>query len=204
MTAAVTQHLKTKTNNNITTNNHLISTAQDQDAARYLTSNNRFNLNTETFVANTLKRPTGGQHIEETYVAPPVNTFITKQNAKAGSIGYEEDVAPSLKAGASGTNRAPTINIRTSHTAANGWGIREGETGTLESTGAGAGVRRLTPTECERLQNFPDGWTQLPEQIDGTANPKPDSHRYAQMGNAVTVSVARWIGERIMREVDGE
>ena len=52
-----------------------------------------------------------------------------------------------------------------------------------------SGVRRLTPTECERLQGFPDGWT------DGQA----DSHRYKQMGNAVTVNVAEWIGKRIMR-----
>jgi len=50
-----------------------------------------------------------------------------------------------------------------------------------------SGVRRLTPTECERLQGFPDGWT------DGQA----DSHRYKQMGNAVTVNVAEWIGKRI-------
>lgn len=49
------------------------------------------------------------------------------------------------------------------------------------------GVRRLTPTECERLQGFPDGWT------EGQA----DSHRYKQMGNAVTVNVAEWIGKRI-------
>jgi len=50
-----------------------------------------------------------------------------------------------------------------------------------------SGVRRLTPIECERLQGFPDGWT------DGQA----DSHRYKQMGNAVTVNVAEWIGKRI-------
>lgn len=50
------------------------------------------------------------------------------------------------------------------------------------------GVRRLTPTECERLQGFPDGWT------DGQA----DSNRYKQLGNAVAVPVAEWIGRRIM------
>ena len=48
-------------------------------------------------------------------------------------------------------------------------------------------VRRLTPVECERLQGFPDGWT------DGQA----DSHRYKQMGNAVTVNVIEWIGNRL-------
>lgn len=50
------------------------------------------------------------------------------------------------------------------------------------------GVRRLTPTECERLQGFPDGWTA------GQA----DSNRYKQLGNAVAVPVAEWIGRRIM------
>lgn len=52
------------------------------------------------------------------------------------------------------------------------------------------GPRRLTPLEQERLQGFPDGWT----EIDGTS----DSARRAQLGNAVTVDVAEWIGNRIM------
>lgn len=50
------------------------------------------------------------------------------------------------------------------------------------------GVRRLTPTECERLQGFPDGWT------DGQS----DTQRYKQLGNAVAVPVVEWIGRRIM------
>ena len=53
---------------------------------------------------------------------------------------------------------------------------------------ATAVVRRLTPTECERLQGFPDGWT------EGQA----DSHRYKQMGNAVAVPVVSWIVNRLM------
>lgn len=48
-------------------------------------------------------------------------------------------------------------------------------------------VRRLTPTECERLQGFPDGWT------EGQA----DAHRYKQMGNAVAVPVVSWIIGRV-------
>jgi len=50
-------------------------------------------------------------------------------------------------------------------------------------------VRRLTPTECERLQGFPDGWT----------DEQADSHRYKQMGNAVAVPVAQWIINRIVK-----
>lgn len=52
------------------------------------------------------------------------------------------------------------------------------------------GVRRLTPTECERLQGFPDGWTEG----------QPDSTRYRQLGNAVAVPVARWIGAQIVQQ----
>lgn len=51
------------------------------------------------------------------------------------------------------------------------------------------GVRRLTPTECERLQGFPDDWTA----------DQSDSVRYRQLGNAVTVNVAHWIAQRIVR-----
>jgi site-specific DNA-cytosine methylase len=54
----------------------------------------------------------------------------------------------------------------------------------------GSVVRRLTPTECERLQGFPDGWT------DGQA----DSHRYKQMGNAVAVPVVQWIIDRLANQ----
>jgi len=56
------------------------------------------------------------------------------------------------------------------------------------SSGPGGGVRRLTPTECERLQGFP---------ADFTVG-QSDSARYRQLGNAVPVPVARWIGARIM------
>jgi len=49
-------------------------------------------------------------------------------------------------------------------------------------------VRRLTPTECERLQGFPDGWT------DGQA----DAARYRQLGNAVAVPVVEWITRRLV------
>jgi DNA (cytosine-5)-methyltransferase 1 len=51
-------------------------------------------------------------------------------------------------------------------------------------------VRRLTPMECERLQGFPDGWT------DGQA----DSNRYKQMGNAVAVPVVQWIVNAMVAE----
>ena len=59
-------------------------------------------------------------------------------------------------------------------------------------------IRRLTPLECERLQGFPDNYT----QIEWKGKPKdqcPDSHRYKAIGNSMAVPVMRWIGERIKR-----
>jgi DNA (cytosine-5)-methyltransferase 1 len=53
-------------------------------------------------------------------------------------------------------------------------------------------VRRLTPLECERLQGFPDGWTE--GQTDG--------HRYKQLGNAVAVPVVSWVISRLVKTVE--
>ena len=53
-------------------------------------------------------------------------------------------------------------------------------------------VRRLTPLECERLQGFPDGWTEG----------QSDTHRYKQMGNAVAVPVVEWIVQGICDTFD--
>lgn len=57
-------------------------------------------------------------------------------------------------------------------------------------------VRRLTPTECERLQGFPDDWTMIPWK-GRPAEECPDGPRYKAMGNSMAVPCMRWIGERI-------
>lgn len=54
-------------------------------------------------------------------------------------------------------------------------------------------VRRLTPTECERLQGFPDGFTQAPHR----GKPAADGPRYKALGNSMAVNVMAYIGERI-------
>ena len=61
----------------------------------------------------------------------------------------------------------------------------------------GSAVRRLTPTECERLQGFPDGWTDVAYR----GKPAADGPRYRALGNAFAVPVVRWIARRIVREV---
>jgi len=61
---------------------------------------------------------------------------------------------------------------------------------------SGMSVRRLTPTECERLQGFPDGWTQIPWK-GKPASECPDGPRYKALGNSMAVNCMRWIGTRI-------
>ena len=58
-------------------------------------------------------------------------------------------------------------------------------------------VRRLTPTEAERLMGFPDGHTAIPHK----GKPAADGPRYKALGNSWAVNVAAWVGQRIM-EVD--
>ena len=57
-------------------------------------------------------------------------------------------------------------------------------------------VRRLTPMECERLQGFPDNYTNTPTSSDTT--------RYKALGNSMAVPVMKWIGERINKQERGE
>jgi site-specific DNA-cytosine methylase len=60
-------------------------------------------------------------------------------------------------------------------------------------------VRRLTPIECERLQGFPDNWTeQRHDYKKDRIVEQADSSRYKQMGNAVAVPVVDWIIGRLV------
>jgi DNA (cytosine-5)-methyltransferase 1 len=63
----------------------------------------------------------------------------------------------------------------------------------------GWAVRRLTPRECERLQGFPDGYTDIPWRGKDHA---PDGLRYKALGNSMAVNVMRWIGMRIQHVSD--
>jgi len=83
----------------------------------------------------------------------------------------------------------------------------EGHDASEDGTGHGvplvasSAVRRLTPTECERLQGFPDGWTDVPY---GTRNRTPDGPRYKSLGNSFTVDTIRWIMRRVDASLQGK
>lgn len=60
-------------------------------------------------------------------------------------------------------------------------------------------VRRLTPTECERLQGFPDGWTDIGDWTDskGKVRKQSDSNRYKALGNSIALPFWAWMLNRM-------
>lgn len=168
--------------------------------------------------------------------APPAIAFNPKGGGKQTTLGMSEDVVSTL-----GTSVEPAVafNLRG----------REGgnmpELGTDQASAlrsadggssapmamAGMQVRRLTPTECERLQGFPDGWTLVPglsgwravgddEDIEelrssgltvkvnkktGRARVNdPDGPRYKSLGNSFTTEPVNWIMTRVQASLRGE
>lgn len=65
-------------------------------------------------------------------------------------------------------------------------------------------VRRLTPTECERLQGFPDGWTDIGDYIDSRGKKKhtADTARYRALGNSIALPPWRWVLKRLCNQYD--
>lgn len=122
---------------------------------------------------------------------PPV--VFGWQNSAAQGLSDSEEVSPILDKskvpavahgvdGASGTLRANP-----------GSGFRSDGSAVEAVISVRTAVRRLTPTECERLQGFPDGYTDVPYRGKTAA----DGPRYKALGNSMAVNVMRWIGLRI-------
>lgn len=78
--------------------------------------------------------------------------------------------------------------------------MRGGQGGRMDGVMHNMAVRRLTPMECERLQGFPDSYT----DIKPKGKPTPDGPRYKALGNSMAVPVMKWIGERINQYEKGE
>ena len=67
-------------------------------------------------------------------------------------------------------------------------------------------VRRLTPLECERLQGYPDGWTNIGEWTDskGKLHKDADGPRYKALGNSLALPFWEWMAGRICKQYNGE
>lgn len=142
----------------------------------------------------------GGQaSVAVTY---PINTQIALRHEALGErtglgIGSPDDPGFTLQAG-----HSHAVAVQASQS-----GVRVNDTvGTLDANYGSRrhngvmqhmAVRRLTPTECERLQGFPDGYTMIPWKKK-PAEDCPDGPRYKALGNSMAVPVMRWIGKRIL------
>lgn len=139
--------------------------------------------------------------------AEVIGAFMAGQGAKAGSIAYSETIAPTLRAGESGTNRAPTICVSSARLHAEimtdkaptllaqsiAYMCRDSNQIPLKIDEARPPrkyiLRRLTPLECCRLQGFPDDWT---EGVEGS-----DAAQYKMWGNGMALPCVLYVMQGI-------
>ena len=129
----------------------------------------RIDYETETMVAHALRGEGFDASEDGTGRGTPIVpvAFAHQASGKQTTLGYSDDGACQTI----GANQTPAVVTP--------WA-----------------VRRLTPTECERLQAFPDGFTKIPYR-GKPADKCPDGPRYKALGNSMAVNCMEWIGERI-------
>jgi len=126
-----------------------------------------------------------------------VGTLLARDYKGLGSFDHDKMIIQPIPIHAQATQYKGGGENRNNDGKGNGLGI--GKPGdpmnTLDTSSRHAvfnkmAVRRLTEVECERLQGFPDNYTNISENC-------PSSARYKALGNSMAVPVMRWIGERI-------
>jgi DNA (cytosine-5)-methyltransferase 1 len=136
----------------------------------------RQDYETETMVAHAFRKDAGRDGVAKTPSPDGKGrirvAFDIKGNGpRMRNAASEADVHTPLRARMPGQSEASTTTVISSRMA----------------------IRRLMPVECERLQGFPDGWT----DVEYRGNPAADGPRYKALGNSMAVNVMRWIGRRI-------
>ena len=126
----------------------------------------------ENYVAESLGFNTNARPDEMKFLTEQSNTLTASQNSGVACIGGQHPNA------AIGKEVCPTLT--------NAMGVGGGHIPIIGNMA----VRRLTEVECERLQGFPDNYTNIKENC-------PSGARYKALGNSMAVPVMRWIGERI-------
>lgn len=136
---------------------------------------------------------TGGNNVPLCFGVDTYNQCETGEKAKS-LVGHSD------------TDGLPVICYRESS-----YGDYETGAGTLKASGGCLGggsetlavekykVRRLTPLECERLQGYPDGWTDIGEWVDGKGkkHKSSDAARYKALGNSIALPPWKWILKRL-------
>lgn len=130
---------------------------------------------------------------------PIVAGFKYHQGSAAGNIGYEDEISPTLNAqknpavyDARGNGEgkiSPTITGGHESNISNCTAILQSE----------LSVRRLTPLECERLQGYPDHWTDIGDWTDSKGKKRKisDTARYKALGNSIALPFWQWLLNRI-------
>ena len=131
-------------------------------------------------ISTTLKA-SGAMRPEDTYIIPKVAATLTG-GGHSGGLHSDMTVIRQLKRGknkGADLKICPTISSNA-----------------FQENNLLNGVRRLTEIECERLQGFPDNWTQYGD-YNGTIKPIAKTQRYKLIGNAVTVDIVTMIAKRL-------
>jgi len=151
------------------------------------------------YVANSLRGEGFDASEDGTGRGTPLVPVAFPANLSATQHASAENLSPSLGAL---NPTAVAFNMHKSGNEASSLGISEDRTDCLRAfekspfavqPSNGMMVRRLTPEECEALQGFPRGYTNVPHRN----KPAADGPRYKSLGNSWAVPVARWVGERI-------
>lgn len=179
----------------------------------------------DTLVASNYKEPMGVFCVHGTQ--DPITSETTanclgRNNGQENVVAYSiigdatpkigEDICGTLRSQGGGGIVPPSVvsiagNIigRSPQNGGNGNGFDEEVCYTLttadrHAVATNSIIRRLTPVECERLQGFPDNYTQIPYRKK-TADQCPDSPRYKALGNSMAVPVMAHIGKKIQKAV---
>ena len=139
-------------------------------------------------------------HADDVVRTDEVVAPLQARDYKGGKLIAMAEEQPVICLQGNGIDRADTAGC-------NGKGWKEGTCYTLNTVDRPAIcykkphyiVRRLTPLECERLQGFPDGWTDIGEYIDSKGKKKKtsDSARYKALGNSIALPPWKWVIKRL-------
>jgi len=158
--------------------------------------------------------PQRGEVLEDgtTYTlnATEQHAICSESRFSRNGRGAPSEIVPPLKAqsGKTGKGDGPPLVFQSKASSNNSMNPAEVSPSIDKGKGDGLAIyinrpRRLTPTECERLQGFPDGYTDIPnwktnnpEKYGG--NGTPDGPRYKALGNSMAKPVVQWIGQRIL------
>ena len=138
--------------------------------------------------------------------ASTVQTLRTRRPGEGGMSGDDEHLVPVISPAlntCSGSHHAPDTKAYVVHgtqdPCVSDIAFAQGRNNGGENVLAHAmAVRRLTPVECERLQGFPDNYTNIPWR---KKDESPDGPRYKALGNSWAVPNVRWIGQRIQENL---